>query len=322
MRTIKYISPTSLNLWESDRTEFYLSRLAENRPPKRPQTRPMSIGSAFDAYVKSFLHEHIFGKDPEFELETIFESQVDPCNRDWAWINGEYVFKEYKRLGALNDLMFELAKASTKPQFEFTVQHNVVHETNLKGIPILGKPDIFFTTSEGAQGIYDWKVNGYCGRYSKSPEPGFIRIRGGRGTGCAHKNAVLGLYKGLEINIGEYLENVNPTWADQLTIYGWTLKVPVGDTVITGIDQLVCKPGDPYPTIRVAQHRTRVSVQWQLTLFERLNSMWKSLETNHIFTDMSFEESAARCASLDDYYKAFEGDSPKDAWFQAITRQW
>ena len=55
MREIKYLSPSSISTFFDDRTEFYLKYCAENRPPRMKQTQPMSVGSAFDAFVKNHL---------------------------------------------------------------------------------------------------------------------------------------------------------------------------------------------------------------------------------------------------------------------------
>ena len=52
MRTPKYISPSALKLFEKNPTEYYLKYLADAHPPRSPQTQPMSVGSAFDAFVK------------------------------------------------------------------------------------------------------------------------------------------------------------------------------------------------------------------------------------------------------------------------------
>ena len=60
MRQPEYLSPTSIGLWQKDRQEFYLYYLADHRPPRIAQNEPMAIGAAFDAYIKSYLHEMLF----------------------------------------------------------------------------------------------------------------------------------------------------------------------------------------------------------------------------------------------------------------------
>ena len=94
MRQPKFLSPSSIGKWNDDREEYYLRYLADNRPPKMAQTLPMSIGSAFDAYTKSYISERLFGKDarPEFNFSAIFEKQVESQNRDWAKKHGKHAF--------------------------------------------------------------------------------------------------------------------------------------------------------------------------------------------------------------------------------------
>ena len=60
MRMPEYLSPTSLNVWKRDQEQFYLQYLAEKRPPREPQTQPMAVGAAFDAYVKSYLYNRYY----------------------------------------------------------------------------------------------------------------------------------------------------------------------------------------------------------------------------------------------------------------------
>ena len=137
MRIPKYLSPSSLGTWEADQEEFYLRYLADKRPPRMPQTQPMSIGSAFDAYVKSYYHKVLFNTvDPEFEFDTIFINQVEEHNRDWALVAGKYAFDAYQTSGALADLLNELQKSQSDPRFEFTLQDEFM------GVPLLGKPDL------------------------------------------------------------------------------------------------------------------------------------------------------------------------------------
>jgi hypothetical protein len=184
MRRPEYLSPTSLALFRKDTTEFYLNYLSDNRPPRIPQNQPMSIGSAFDAYVKSYLHTALFGvgNDPRYGFESLFEAQVEPHNRDWARDHGQYVFNQYKSAGALADLMTELRGAQGEPRFEFEAKGavNGYREPAVKRlgeVVLMGKPDCHFINNQGAHVILDWKVNGYCSPSAHSPKPGYIRMR-------------------------------------------------------------------------------------------------------------------------------------------------
>lgn len=332
MRTPAYMSPTSLKKFESNIDEYYLSYLADVRAPRMPQTMPMSVGSAFDAYVKSYLHYALFGNygaGDAYSKETIFDKQVEPHNRDWARLAGAHTFNCYKNCGALADLMLELGTAVNKPRFEFDLLGTV--ETHVGDVPIMGKPDIYFINGEGARVILDWKVNGYCGRSTTSPMRGFVMIRDGwmpsvkkasSGNRMPHKECIPVLFKGLKINSQEYMENLNDEWAAQLAIYAWLLGEEVGSQdLITGIDQIVGQPGagseshkesalrpgelikrdfqHQIPFLRVASHRVRIGAKFQFELQNRLAAAWDCIKSGHIFKELSREESDERCAALD-----------------------
>lgn len=327
MRIPKYLSPTSISLFHTDRTEFYLRYLADERPPRFPQTLPMAAGSAFDAFVKNYLVYALHGTvAPEFEIEAIFEAQVEEQNRDWAFENGEHLFNQYKACGALADLMLELQQASSEPRFEFTVQQNVPHEGVIGGIPLLGKPDIFFETVSGLKVILDWKVNGYCATRPKSPAKGYMKVRDGfdlkeykssRNNGQAHKDCQpMMIGDGIQINVAHFLEDVDKSWADQTTIYLWILGEPVGTKAVVGIDQLCGIPReDAKASIRVATHRCRVSEAYQVQLMERIGVVWEACISGNVFE----HDNEETCAKLDNYHKAFEGDTPQDEWFRKIS---
>lgn len=332
MRKPKYQSPSSLSLFESNRKEYYLRYLAEIRPPRFPQTKPMSVGSAFDAYIKSYLYERLFGKgvNPEFEFDTIFVSQVEEQNRDWALDAGKYAFDCYVKSGAVADLMIDLLAASTEPRFEFTVQGDVTMENRVMGIPFLGKPDIYFISKNGVHMIWDWKVNGFCSKSGKSPTAGYINCRDSWDHGekkmsrvhnAPHPQAHLFNVDGVTINIGKPFEEVDISWADQLSIYAWLMGEEVGAEFVIGIEQLACKPwGDNRPAIRVASHRGHVSPEYQRGLFDRAYQAWEIIQSGHIFRDKSLKDSMAFQRVLDDYHKAFVVENENDEWFNKVTR--
>lgn len=308
MRIPEYLSPSSIQLYQQDEEAFYLRYLSDNKRPRDPQTQPMSIGSAFDAFAKSYLHEALFGKgaDPRYEKEALFEEQVAEHNRDWAWENGEFVFNEYKKAGCLADLMIEMNKAVGKPRFEFTIQDTV--STQIGEIPLLGKPDIFFINSESARVILDWKVNGYCSKWNTSPMKGYIKLRQKGKPEKQHPNCHLMIVNGILINVAMHLEDGDKKWADQLSIYSWLLGEAFGsESMIVGIDQIVGNPDK----LRFATHRLRISADYQFELLALIEQMWEIINSNHIFRGMLPEESQARCELLDSI-----GSSESDPTFQ------
>lgn len=330
MRYPTYLSPSSLALWESDREEFYLKHLAEKRPPKIPQTNYMAIGSAFDAYVKSELHEAIFGEgaDPRFEFDAIFTEQVEEHNRDFGVKAGKYAFDCYKLAGAYDDLLAELEKSEFDPQFEFRVDKIV------NGVPLMGKPDCRYIHETGAHVILDWKVNGFCSKYGSTPYKYYSLIRDGwdeetakpsRGCNRMHKGYSALVHKGVKIG-SHYLEDTCKDWADQLSIYAWMLDEKVGsEDVIVCIDQIACKPREgEFPLLRIANHRSRVSTAWQNQLVQRLTSCWKTIQSEYIFTGMSEDESKARqeVLEMEAATLALDGsDGGVEAWVSEISRE-
>lgn len=330
MRKIEYLSPTSIATFLKSEEEFYFNYLCDNRPPRDPQTQLMSIGSSFDAYVKSYLHENLFGKghDPKFEFNTLFEAQVEPHNRDWAKPNGSHAFKCYKASGALADLMLELQSAVGTPRFELEIKgvvegHKEGTSKKLGGVTFLGKPDVFYINKEGHYVILDWKVNGWLAKRTTSPVPGYIRIRNTSGKSEGpHKNCKPSNFKGMLINADIYLEQVQEDWARQLAIYSWLCGSEIGEECITAIDQLTCTPsGFEYPFVKIAEHRTRITSEFQWNVFTTAQSIWDKVQSGHYFRELSKEDSEKKCLYLDGQAKSLRGETnDNESWFAQEMR--
>lgn len=329
MKRPEYLSPSAIGTFEYSPTEYYLKYLADNRPPSMPQSKPMALGSAVDAMAKSFLHEKIFGtKDPKFELATIFEAQVEEQHRDWAMKHGEYIFECYKSCGALGDLLIDMQKGSGEPRFEFEVRGAVAGyregvKKDFETVVLLGKPDVSYVNSAGTHVILDFKVNGYLSEKPPAPMPGYVKLRQRGGTNFGqHRTAQIMLVNGSLINISSYLEDLNPVWATQLAIYGWLCGEPVGSDFIVAIDQICCdKTRGDMPAIKVAEHRLRISPNYQHRVFNRALQIWEIIHSDHFFRDMTKEKSQARCAILDGQAEALKSNgTPADDWFIQVTR--
>jgi len=336
MRQLKGLSPTSLHLWESDRDEFYLKYLADYKRPNPGQTDAMSVGSAFDAYVKAALHWGVYGHDAngEFTEENLLRVQVDPVCLPFARRAGDYCFKCYVRSGCFHELLRDLQASEVDPRFEFTLNGEA------GGVPLTGKPDCWW--KRGVQKTLDWKVEGYCSAYPTSPrklykacrdtwEPTeLIKATRGGGQPKPHKDYSEIDHYGNKIG-AHWLEEVEKKWADQIAIYSWMLGMSVGDEeTITCIDQLACKPNPLqetteerlFPLIRVAQHRCRISGEWQRALLERLQSCWLAIQSGYIFDDVSEDESKQRCEMLDMQKPLDPDDENTELWETVNERQY
>lgn len=311
MRVTKYLSPTSIALWNKSIEEFYQQYLFDIRLPRMAQTRPMSIGSSFDAYVKSELHYLINGhngKDDKFKLEVLFEKQVEPHNRDWAFTEGKYVLDAYKSLGAFDDLLVQIKHDKAEVRFETDLQGPIGDAV------LMGKPDCYYFNRDNHPIILDWKVNSYLSKSPKSPEKGYLKLRGDPKK-SRYPKAVPGDHKGTEVNIAMYFEEANQEWACQLSIYAWLCGAPIGGDFIVAIDQLVCNgsDGESRPTsIKVAEHRALVGPQFQKDFYAQVQKIWKQIQSGHIFADLSLSDSQERCRQLDEQLlQLVPGAAPK-----------
>lgn len=319
-RKPKTLSYSSLNLFEKDREEFFFKYLASNRPDKIPQEHPASIGSSFDARVKSELSRAL--GIPDNEYEPLFDAQVEPQNREFARPAGDYAFEEYKRCGAYDDLL-AILRTATAVQFESSV------ERTLGGVPMSGKPDCRFVLrprSTPVQVILDWKCAGHCSKNTTSPTKGYRLVRdcGGwpkpsRNNGEAHNLYLAYDHCGFEVSAG-FMETCSEKYADQTTIYGWLLGAEPGDeSVVVMIDELVAKPNGDRPLLRVANHRARVTSRHQLALLDRIKKCWDTIQSGHIFSELSREENDERCELLDSTAAALKTGGEGD-WFSEVTR--
>jgi hypothetical protein len=293
------------------------------------QMNYMGMGSAFDAFVKAELHSALFGPktDEQFEFTTIFEMQVEPQNRDFCFKAGAYVFDAYKSCGAYGDLLTDLQASESDPQFEFRADRKI------DGVPLMGLPDCRYTHKSGAHVILDWKVNGFCSKHGATPYKFYSLIRDGwdedeakasRSNGKSHPKYSKMVHNGVEIG-SHYLHETCPDWADQLCFYAWMLDEPVGgEDVIVCMEQIAAKfRKDKYPLLRIANHRCRIQEAWQNQLVQRLTNCWKVITSDHIFRDMSKEDSQTRQELLDMEAKAmvaYADDDSTTGWLSRLGR--
>jgi hypothetical protein len=342
------LSYSSFSLWESNPEEFFMRYLAGAKAPRLPQENYMSIGSAFDARVKAELHSAVFGPhaDPDFEFEKLFIDQVEEHNRDWALEAGKYVLDCYKLSGSYDELLQLLLKATEPPRFE-----SKIDATFPGGVKFSGKPDLRFMlnlTGEPLRIVLDWKVKGFCSKHGASPSPGYAMCRDGydaskmpvtsrktkafpegkpqeqsKSNGQCHDKYLAHEHRGLTINSG-FMEFCKADYADQVSTYGWMLgEVPGDENVVVMIDEITGKfmgVGNK-PLLRVANHKARVSKAYQLKLLERIQKCWDAVQSGHVFTDMTREESDGRCEVLELTTVGLQTDgTAEENWFNEAVR--
>ena len=338
-RAYTHLSPTGLALFETNREEFYMKYMARYKPSRIPQTAPMSVGSAFDAYVKSYIVTKLRGVNnvpKQFEFPTIFKQQVEEHNREWALKAGLHCFECYKNSGALADLMLEINTGDSEPRFEFEMK-GLVHLEN-EHVPITGKPDLYFVNRLGARVVSDWKVNGYCSNSPVSPKPQYVMCRDSwpdstakrsKNDRQAHKDAFVQMCKGIMVNVACKFEQIDYDWATQIATYAWLMGEPVGSDFICGLEQLACKPGgvnlgfgvSSPPLIRVASFRSYIGKEFQLACFNRYKDAWEIINSDHFFRNMSRSDSLIRCEQLEKVSLSLRPTgNAKEDWFSTNCR--
>lgn len=323
MRIPKFLSPSAVALWQKDKEQYFIKYLAENRPPSVKQTGPMAVGSAFDAYIKSYLYKRFIGVGNEkFQFDTLFEKQVDLHNRDEAKAAGEDCFDQYKHSGALNDIILLIQKSDEEPKMEFTSESTIGDAEN--PVNILGIPDLFLRI-KGKGVTLDWKVNGYYSKSAISPVPGYKKCTDGwriehgptsRSHGKSHKDYEPYFENGIEYNMIPYLEQKKPEWAQQLCIYSWLAGANIDEEIVICIHQLACAPKGNKKLIRVAQHYCEITPAFQRAVYKNFQELWDILHSGHIFQELTQEQSALRCKILNEQAAAFIGETTFDEWFR------
>ncbi len=321
MRKPDYLSPSSKSRWFENRSGFYLKYLVTNRLPREPQAEFMGVGSGFDARVKSEIMQRCYGKPmmkgTQYDLETLFEAQVEPHNRDMAWEVSDHVWNAYVTSGALDDLWGSIEKSPCAPLMEDRVQGEIA------GVPLLGLPDLIYVDGDSLlKVITDFKVLGSRSKPGggASPPAGYMIVRDGwkdkpsNTNGKPHKKfeATKISGKGIasvcpcdiepgEMEIGDaYMEDINSDWAEQMSTYAWLMGSKVGaEDFVVRIECAACRHPKNGMRVKWAKFMNRVSRQHQIMLIKTYQQIWKAIEDEHIFTDFTKEESQERCEVLE-----------------------
>lgn len=287
-----YLSPSAIDLWIKNQDDYYQRYLAPVKPMQEPQTQPMSIGSALDAYAKAAFIKDLKNIDT---FDDLFVRSVEIHNRDWALENGKKLFQVYKDRGHYQTLLKDLEASPVEPRFEFELTGKIA------GVPLLGKPDVFYYTADGKPVILDYKVNGYCANDSKSPMAGYIYCSPDSRN---HPDVIFENYgKHKKYNCNKSLNKANSSWGAQLAMYAWLCGVNVGDSFLAEIHQFVGNPkltdskGNLKP-VRIAIHASMVDANFQEDFMRTAVNLWDRVNSDHFFRELSKEESDRRCEFL------------------------
>jgi hypothetical protein len=297
IRRPEYLSPSALKTWETDRREYYIRYLGP-KIANVPQTPPMAIGSAFDAYIKGELLNRFSGscsgcKSTEELLSTSVDSNLLPIAR----VDGKIVFEDYIRSGAL-DRLLRLADKIRGHTLMLDGDKIITVNVETKAstpLRLRGKIDYRIIGDLGSA-ILDWKVNGY---YSKaSPKPGYVWSSK---TGLPHKDTLPTLTEHGISHVSCPIDAEHQTQLDTYRIVEEDLNALVLIHQLTYGSKAGCV---------VTEYCTSASKRD--TLIERYLGCWEAIHSGRVFTDLSPEDDAREQANLD----CLAGDSA----FAALTR--
>jgi hypothetical protein len=306
----------------SNRTGFYLKYLADNKMAREPQAIYMGVGSGFDAFVKSEIMARCYGKPmmrgTSFDFETLFEAQVEHHHRDRSFKIAKEVWKAYCVSGAFETLWADIERSPCAPMMEERVEGTV------GGVPLLGLPDLVYVDADSLlKVVTDFKImgSGSAQGGGASPPQGYMIVRDGwegakpsKQHGSAHKKHEEFKLSGVgldtvclcklepgEMTIGKaYLEDFSLDWADQMSTYAWLLGSKVGaEDFVVRIECGSCRHPKDGMRVKWSTHMNRVSATHQISLIKTYKEIWKCIEDEHIFSEMSKEDSKARCEVLE-----------------------
>lgn len=281
------LSYSAYRTYKRSERQFYQRYVAANRPPRPPQQDYMSVGSAFDVYVKSNLYQCLYGQ-PWPEAQSMFAEAVDEPHRDFATRAGQHCLAAYKESGAFDRLLELLRQAD---HIAFEGKRSAV----VDGVPLRGIPDLVFSLGD-LLCVLDWKVRGYCSRWPQSPTPGYMLCENAQ-------HAHFEPYTDTPLRVNRHtLDLFNEDYAGQLSIGAWLCGVPVSGVFVGMIEELCCKPGALQPQIRVATHRAGVAAAWQARLIQELRAIHERMKD---WNDPQLEAVSTALCGVEEWYRNY-----------------
>lgn len=145
------ISYSNYRTWNADRDQWVIRYIVRYR---QKQTRPMAVGTAFDAYVKAYL------EDRPVSFRQIAEEFHPEMHKV-----GSQLLVQYIQMGAYQRLQELIAD---RP---FSTSDKLLFGKSPSGVPLCGIPDLVTYNA-----ILDWKVNGAPPGRKQSPAPGYGKL--------------------------------------------------------------------------------------------------------------------------------------------------
>lgn len=280
-------SPSSLRMFSEDRSNFYLTYIAKNRPPRSPQTMPMGLGSYFDCRVKDQIQLDVLKQPSLFSSEML--SSVEIPIRDEIAPHGERVWDMYKSVGAWKWLKKLLRKVT-----DITTEEMI--SAKVGAVELRGIPDLIFKV-EGKWVIFDWKVNGYFSMSNVGPHKYYSKLLEVAGKNKMHRQSMI-TNPVLLLNGMHTMDECNEGWSTQLATYAMIMGIE--EDFIAMIDQLTFVNGSAGKELRCGQFRMKITQDYMEDVYNKYELMDSVVKSGHIFTDMTRQQSNERCEELED----------------------
>lgn len=216
---------------------------------------PAAVGTAFDILIKAELAKRlgVYNEEQYGVAKQLKEALTPPDAISLA----NHIFDEYQFNRRTDSLIKEgLESVSIPRNFEI--------DTEDFKVPIMTIPDACLRDGT----IIDFKVSGAGSKTGASPTPGYSSVWSGGS-----------LYKTQHERCGEPLELIKPDWAQQLTIYSWSVNgvLPWRDIKV-GIENVTLR-GDK---VSCASIRTHVGIHFQKEVYNKLCNAWRNITEHKI----------------------------------------
>lgn len=257
-----YLSPSSLMKSMKQPNTFYLERLIDCNFPRERQSTAAGVGTQFDYLIKKRIIE-----DPKFKYIDGYDGSFESSKKKIDKLKEQVTCEDELLARKGGQLALDFYRDTEYMDNNFhRIELNLQKE--IEGVPILGLPDatVLYKDEDDFEWEvpFDWKVSGFTSKTGASPKKGYKRLWDGGRLKGSHK----AYHK--EITFDE----IDSSWATQLTTYGFLLGIPIGFSYKAYIDMLCYRNG----SFRIAKYEAWITSQMQRRILNNYKQIWKELK--------------------------------------------
>ena len=243
-RQLSHISPSTFIKAMNCTYWLYLARLAGFPYVEQPRSEAADIGSAFDIFIKDYIARQR-GMDTPFLDPTLHANKI---TTEGSLDKGRSIAEAY--------IKTPLVKYYIEAK---TLRLDQELYLNMDGIPILGQLD-----SIPNETTADWKTKGFTTTRNMSPSPAYDERYD------YHIDTHDIVKRAKHDNAGLPLEQINETWATQMTFYNWLLGNASAKIVLDEITRI------NEDHVSFCRFKTHISEHFIHEIFKKLYDLWES----------------------------------------------